>query len=296
MPFHTVSRITWTWTREKGDVMDKKSIKILTKYFFPVAYGGTVEGDQNTPQEMAYLHSQGIHPESVLHITHAKAVARLRRAVCATDLRAVADAFIVGLHPDRCVHRAALRAFAIGMNFPAHTFQPANRQNPFPSCRTCGMYATQEVALALLELFRYRDGLCGFSNEPFNAAYALERFNPSEVPKPTADDFERINTLLEFIKNAAPDGSANTLAEEIRPVVSGNKYTRRHVLETLGYCSILETQDHKGYLDGWVKWLTNIRPPNQNNEMDLPVAWWSGKDGINVKALRHFFPQRQIRL
>ena len=30
-------------------------------------------------------------------------------------------------------------------------------------------------------------------------------------------------------------------------------------------------------------------------DMDLPAAWWRGRDGINKSALRHFFPHRQIR-
>lgn len=276
--------------------MDRKAIKILTKYFFPLAYGGKEDGDQNTPNEMAYLHAQGIHPESTISVTHAKAVARLRKAVANADLRAVADAFIVGLDPDRCVHRAALRAYSIGMNFPAHSFQAHSRANPSPVCRTCGMNETRDESVAYLEMLRHRDGACGFNDGPFPAAYSLEMFNDSDMPRPTSTDFERLNGLLRIIKNADPDATANSLENEIRPVLNGNRFTRRYVLETLGYCSILETKDHNGYLAKWIPWIENVRPPNQNNEMDLPTAWWRGRDGINVTALRHFFPHRQVKL
>lgn len=281
---------------EESRNMDKKTVTILNKYFFPVAFGGTNDGDQNTAEEIAFLHSLDIHPETVLHVTHAKAVARLRSAIVNTDLRAVADAFIVGLHPDRCVYRAGLRAYGIGMSFPAHSFQPHNRDNPSPSCRTCGMEATDEVSLAYLEMLRHRDGSCGFNHQPYYAAYALERFNESEPPKPTGDDFNRFNELLTIIRSADPGTTANVLANQFRSLAKGSKYTRRYILETLGYCSILETQDHKGFLDGWVPWIENGRPPTHNNELDTPVAWWKASDGINIKALRHFFPQGQIKL
>ena len=183
-------------------MMDKKAIKILTKFFFPLAYGGKKEGDQNTPAELACLHAQGLHPEANIGITHATAVARLRKAVAATDRLAVANAFISGLNPDCCVHRAAFRAYAIGMNFPAHSFQAHSRTNPSPVCRICGMNETKDESLAYLELLRHRDGACGFNGEPFRAAYALEKFNGSEMPKPSGTDFDRLNELLRSHQDA----------------------------------------------------------------------------------------------
>ena len=54
----------------------------------------------------------------------------------------------------------------------------------------------------------------------------------------------------------------------------------------LGIAVFFETNDHKGHFTKWTNWNENVRPPDQNNEMDLPAAWWRGRDGINVTALR----------
>ncbi|MBM3997081.1 MAG: hypothetical protein FJ303_23460 [Planctomycetes bacterium] len=275
--------------------MDKKSILLLTKYYFPLAYGGLNPGDCTTPIDIIYLNSKGIFPDAAMSVGHSHAVARLRKAVAAADPRAVADAFIVGLQPDHCVHRAALRAYAVGRHFPAHSFKPHTRDNPNPACTTCGMAAEIETAPAYMELLRHRDGACGFSDQPFYAAHALEMFAASDPPSPKREDYQRMNKLIRILRDAKPSATANEIADRIRPIVQGNKYTRTYIIETLGYCGILETPDHRGFHDGWVRWIDNVRPANRNNEMDLPAAWWRGKDGINLAALRHFFPHRQIR-
>ena len=150
------------------------------------------------------------------------------------------------------------------------------------------------AAKTLMEMLRHRDGACGSTDQPFYAAYSLEQFNASEVPQPTDADFERFTEFVGIIRSAGPGTTATALANAIRPVVKGNKYTRSYVVETLGYCSIIETADCKGYLNGWVSWIENER--SRNSEMDLPAARWRRHDGINIDALRHFFPHPQIKL
>jgi hypothetical protein len=149
-----------------------------------------------------------------------------------------------------------------------------------------------DVYPAYLEMLRHRDGACGFSSELFQAAYALERFAGEEMPRPTHADFERFAELLRLIRDAAPGATAAAVAKAIRPLAQGNKYTRAALLETLGYCSILETQEHRGYLKEWVSWIE--RESARTGEMDLPVARWRGKDGLNLDALRHYFPHARM--
>jgi hypothetical protein len=56
----------------------------------------------------------------------------------------------------------------------------------------------------------------------------------------------------------------------------------------LGALSILETSKHKGFLLGY----TNLAlAPRKSHGSDwaYPIGWWTGADGINVGAVRHWF-------
>ncbi len=69
-----------------------------------------------------------------------------------------------------------------------------------------------------------------------------------------------------------------------------NTEQRQALLETLGYCSILETKEHKGLLEHYTNCASTPRKTH-SSDWNYPVDFWSGKDGINKQAFRFWFEE-----
>ena len=64
------------------------------------------------------------------------------------------------------------------------------------------------------------------------------------------------------------------------------------LLETLGFCGILETEEHGGLLDGFVR-LSTAPTKTHSSDWAYPVDFWTGKDGLNPKAMAFWFAEYQ---
>lgn len=63
---------------------------------------------------------------------------------------------------------------------------------------------------------------------------------------------------------------------------------KKALLETLGYCSILETNEHKGFLKKYTN-LASAPRKTHSSDWNYPVDFWLGKDGINKDAFKFWF-------
>ena len=108
---------------------------------------------------------------------------------------------------------------------------------------------------------------------------------------PNEDD---INIFLQILRYIQEIDYNETIKRGITSLISKikgfetNLFELQLLLETLGYCSILETKEHKGLLHQYTN--LSIAPRKRHNsDWHYPVDFWTGKDGINKKALDYWF-------
>jgi len=59
----------------------------------------------------------------------------------------------------------------------------------------------------------------------------------------------------------------------------GNRYDRRHVIETLGACGILETPEHPGFNTRFTTFAARQDRPQARVDCDPPIAFWTAAHG-----------------
>jgi hypothetical protein len=67
-----------------------------------------------------------------------------------------------------------------------------------------------------------------------------------------------------------------------------NKDEVKLLLETLGYCGILEPQGHESMLDRYIS-IGHAPRSSHSSDWRYPVDLWRGRDGINRRAMRFWF-------
>ena len=122
-------------------------------------------------------------------------------------------------------------------------------------------------------------------------AFSLERQEELAPVKPNSADFQICAEVFRILSEAEPDETVKkTLSRRIRkiPGFKSNVAQTKCLLETLGYCGILETERHGGLLDRFVRLSTAPRKTH-SSDWEYPVDFWTGKDGLNKKALQFWF-------
>jgi hypothetical protein len=71
-------------------------------------------------------------------------------------------------------------------------------------------------------------------------------------------------------------------------LLPGNKQEYGTLLEILGYAGVLQPQEYPGFLDSYVV-CDELR--EGNNDTHYPVCWWRGRDGVNEKAVKFWWPR-----
>lgn len=67
-----------------------------------------------------------------------------------------------------------------------------------------------------------------------------------------------------------------------------NKIQTQCLLQTLGFCGILETDQHKGPFHKYVN-LGLAPKKSHNSDWEYPVDFWTPADSINREAFRFWF-------
>ncbi|WP_299114605.1 hypothetical protein [uncultured Winogradskyella sp.] len=200
--------------------------------------------------------------------------------------------FLSSFNSQKIKFRSGLPVFAILQSFPKHEFilRDGQEMDDTTPCAICSNYPKIDVDLELAEEF-YQDlgGLVGFQLEDF--WYYLSATNKLEEVNPTKTDISIFSEII-FIINSAND--EDTVKKNVQKQISKIKgfksdaEQRKSLLETLGYCSILETSEHQGLLK---KYINLAVAPSKTHSSDwyYPVDWWLGKDGINKDAFKFWF-------
>ena len=121
--------------------------------------------------------------------------------------------------------------------------------------------------------------------------YYLLQTNRTEFVKPTESDFRIFSEILTILLAADEKDTVKKTVQLKIGKIKGFKSTteqRKALLETLGYCSILETNEHKGFLKKYTN-LASAPRKTHSSDWNYPVDFWLGKDGINKDAFKFWF-------
>jgi hypothetical protein len=262
---------------------DRRALRILTDTFWSSA-GWKSSPYSTPPADLAYAIQAGymFPPENVANTTHDAIVARVLRAVEATSLRAVADAFLASLSTRRVEWRSALSSYLYARHIQPH--QEDRSDSPGARCSGCRHLGYVRDRNSL-NFERYRWG--GVSlDEIYYALFDLEQLRLQEIPEPTPEDRVILSQLLYTAQNLPSTNRPKDLAQALRTVLPSNADQREILLKILGLAGVLTAPGHPGY---WDHWLLPDEREMAWTDWGYPMTWWRG-GGVNWGVAMILFP------
>ncbi|MFD2561105.1 hypothetical protein [Aquimarina rubra] len=225
-------------------------------------------------------------------ITHDDLIESIFAEYKKADKKKYVALFLSSFHSNKIECRSGLPVFAILQSFPAHEFELREGQklSRISPCNICSNYQKIESDTELIEeSFEDVGGLTGF--QLLDYSYYLNQTNQLETVTPTEEDYRIFSEILEILSTADSDETVKKTVQKNISKIKGFKSDseqRQALLETLGYCSILETNEHKGLLNQYTN-LAVAPTKTHSSDWNYPVDFWLGKDGINKEALKFWF-------
>ena len=256
--------------------LNGKALKILLKY-------NPLNPSELSEEDFQYAKDAGYMFEPVMQ-THDEAMELAFLELSRCNKKHTADLFLSSFSQYRLDWRIGLSAYAIMKVFPKHS-PKSNGYN----CVICSSTLKEKVDFSFVNKVRFNLGGI-ITGEIYDLNFILQQHNNLPHIEPTTTDFEIFKTIIEVIVNAENNDGPSKIQKKIGKIegFKSKEEQRKALLETLGYCSILETEKHKGFLHQY----TNLGlAPRFKHKSDwrYPVDWWKGIDGINKEALEYWF-------
>ncbi|MEC0090827.1 hypothetical protein [Paenibacillus macquariensis] len=211
----------------------------------------------------------------------------------------VVASFIGSFSSNKPELRSALSVFAVMQTFPDHPFvirdtQDLRRESPCGICSTAYGYPKEldEKEIEMLTMCLNAGGLIGHRLSDYY--YYLHHFNTNKEMENIQVNEQDILIFSEIIDIILKADENETLKKEVQKNIGKIKgfkaktEERQVLLETLGYCSILETPKYKGLLKEYINLAVAPRKTH-SSDWNYPVDFWLGKDGINKEAFKFWF-------
>lgn len=257
------------------NAVDPKGLKILRAYH--PAYP-----ERTSPEDFAYAKAAGLCFDNIT-MTHDESVKWAFDEFASSDKERVAASYLVGVGQNQPQARAALSAHAVMTHFPPHGFQTITNYE----CSICASVRNPEIDRSFINSCRWTGTLIG--RQPYVLAFYLQRHNAEDFGAPTEPDVDKFRDILDVIGASPPDETPTALHKKIRKI-SGTKMSveeARHFLNALGYAGILQTQKHLGFIYKYVG--HSVSRKSHNSDWAYPVDFWTGRDGVNIDALKYWF-------
>lgn len=267
-------------------MVDKKAIKILFKRYWS-SNGWT--DTHLSKDEFDYAKNAGIMHEEI-KISHNEINQEIIELTNNLDLKEISEQFIASLSTRRLDLRSALGSYIVGKHLSQHMFTGLENH-----CDYCGSYnKKREVEdLNVLNFERFKWG--GVRHlDPLYIAFDLKQFANTEKLAPTSVDYEILNTILNTIKEFPRQGKIRDLEKSLAKEFKSNKEEREVLLQILGYCSILSTKEHPGFINEFIPFTEREYPNHYKNDWDYPVCWWTSNSGLNIEATKLIFPDAML--
>ena len=261
--------------------MKNKALQILLNY-------DVLEPKETSVEDFNYAKAAGYMFDNIVQ-THDEAIDIAFQELEKCDRKQITNLFLASLSAHNLDWRIGLPTFAVMQTFPKHNFTLQDKNSSQIYCKICGSENNTTVDLNFINQVRFSEGgIIGV--EIYDFAFLLFQQNKLSDIKPTSEDFRIFNEIMDLIAQCPDEEKPNSLQKKLRTIkgFKSNEEERRRLLETLGFCSLLETEKHKGFLSAF----TNLGlAPNNGRSSDwrYPVDWWKGKDGVNLTAYNFWF-------
>ena len=227
--------------------------------------------------ELAWLESVGLAPNQRTTLHHAKVVQRIVDAKHDVSIADGARAFIASLG-EGPPHGVLLEVALLAHRMPAHRLRGNGG-----TCHVCMMDTTVTVDVA--EQFHdWHTSGSGIPGDPTWAVLGLDQLRAHPVRRVSAEAKARMGAILHTLDNLPDEAPMGTAIEAIQTLdVLGDdpKGSRaRGVLETLAFAGMLEAPPYRGIAAGWIDFIERDRRPNKYVEVEAPLSYWRGRDGV----------------
>lgn len=253
----------------------QKVIKALKSY--------VPDDDQNSTETLSVLSDNKLIFETKT-FTHNESVQWLFTELKKIKKHTIVNDFIYGVEKSIPNYRAALSAFAVAQNLPPHDFTGSDVY-----CTICGGFLEQKIDLTFVNSIRYTYGSLQILT-PVHLAFYLEQHNLQ--PHAETSSCDKLTKIMIAICKSPPQETPTILANRLSFTKGINikKNEIKGLLETLGYAGILETSQHKGYID---QFHPSAFRPSKSHKSDwaYPIDFWTGEDGINLHTMKFWFSE-----
>lgn len=130
-------------------------------------------------------------------------------------------------------------------------------------------------------------GIWGVIGKPI---YYVSEFVHMEKRIPTDEDYKILKEILSLACSMDEKSTGMMLCKKImeHKILSCNKREVVGILETLAICGILETPEHRGFMDSFTS--LKLRDTGDlRQSLSYPLNWWHGKNGVNFNNVKHIF-------
>jgi hypothetical protein len=263
--------------------MDTKAKKILINTFW--TNSGWRDEKITDTKDFEYAKSKGVMFEKIT-IDHEELGEKLSKVYDKIDKQQVVEFFIASLTSRKLEYRSFLSSFAIARVFKTHKFQ----SNDYKICKNCGTYnkGKTEYDLNVLNFEKIKWGGVRFSSIEY-VLFDLEQIKKITNVKPTKEDYEILEDIKNVIINLPQEERPRQLEKRLSKVFKSNINERENILNILGICGILETEDQKGFYSNFIPYNEREDRPVNKTDWSYPVDWWQGKFGINKEVWNYYF-------
>jgi hypothetical protein len=226
----------------------------------------------------------GVMFDRPLAVAHDQVVAGVIGAVAEVSLDAAADASLASMTSRRLDLRSALGSYAVARHLRPHPFTSGRIEG---QCAVCGLREDQVSDRNILNFERFKWG--GVRRDDLTYVWLdLELFSSADRPRPTHQDGLSVERILAELDNAPVDMTAAGAEQKLLRGINSNKDERSVLLGILGVCSVLETPDHRGYANAFVRAEDRTLPARRFVDQRYPACWWTAAHGVNHEAAHAF--------
>lgn len=270
-------------SEDKNASVDRRATSILFDTYWSSGCWRDAKSRHTSSEDFEYAKQAGVMFDPI-RLTHDEVVRRAIAAASQVQLENVANAFIVSLATRRLELRSALGSFAVLQHFSMHAEVPRRE-----GCDICGQYEHKDVEdLNVLNFERLKWGGVRH-HQPLYGSMDLELFQKLGRFAPTPEDVVIFRNILNVIEGVPAKTSSAVLEKYLAKSFKSTKNERGVFIGILGYCGILATAEHPGFIRQFVPWANRELPARRFVDMAYPACWWQRSDGINEEALAFWF-------
>lgn len=248
--------------------MDKKAKKILMHYMD--------DSKRNflSFEEIVYAKEHGAILED-LSISYEEAIHILTESLKCISLNDAANSFLYSLSTRDMKYRYILASYVYAISWLKFD---RGRTDKVPSRLNRTFY----------NWVKYQGG--GIWGEIGKSIFYLNEFTHMDKQSPTNIDKNILKEMISISSAMSGQATGIMLCKKIQEskLLPCNKSEIIGILETLAICGILETAEHKGYLNSFT-------PPLMRDTGDLrqslsyPLNWWRGENKVNYDNFYKIF-------